>query len=877
MQPEQVEASNAEPEAQPEPEPTSPSTTHAQPTPLFPAILMSRRHRRPTNPSRAPGVMISPLARPPPELLEQVGFWDEESEEEADAEPPAVVVADEVVALVEKEPQRVQTPPAQPPAVPIVLSLSTSPPLSTTDDWDVAPPSGSSAPGSAIASPIMSPARIATPTTVAATATATATLSPSLAPVAIPAVPSPAPAPPAQKKSWASLFSGSAPGQGQGQKLPTSSVVGISVPAESALAASSASAATSTSTAASAAGTGTSTPNNEAAGVATPPAGTNTSTTNDANALPPATKAALLALLSGEPSSTPASASSSTTTAGPTSPTALKTTFRPPPPQPALPSHRIIPRGLINTGNMCFANAVLQVLLCTRAFAGLFDRLGALVGPFGMDEEEAFPVMGGGVSANGPGSAKEKEKAKGVLAPAPLVRATAAFLKEFQVARPAASGTPAKQNGVGRGAGGGTAKGKGRADLSAEEEQEDGEAFIPTMVYDAIKGKKRFDGMRGGHQEDAEEFLGFFLDTLEEELVAVASALRDPSSSSSPGKPVVEEKEEKEEPVEDGWLEVGPAGGGRKSQRGVVTRTIESTDSPITRIFGGKFRSTLRAPGQRDSVIVEDWRALRLDIQRDGIRTVEDALGIISHASTIQITPTASAGAAAPAPIDASQQVLIEALPPVLVLHLKRFCYDIEVGGVVKVGKQIAFGPELEVPLEVMSAGLRKTVAAAKRPASKPGGGARYKLFGVIYHHGLSASGGHYTLDVLHPGRAPAASASVAQATATTTAGGGGATSSYAGAAAAATGPPINEGSWVRIDDELVSDVRPVDVFSFGSASGSGTAGVGAWPTVGANGKPNTGAGGRKGPGEVLPPPLPVMEESDNARCAYLLFYRRVG
>lgn len=35
----------------------------------------------------------------------------------------------------------------------------------------------------------------------------------------------------------------------------------------------------------------------------------------------------------------------------------------------------------------------------------------------------------------------------------------------------------------------------------------------------------------------------------------------------------------------------------------------------MTRIFGGKFRSTLRVPGQRDSVVAEDWRSLKLDIQ----------------------------------------------------------------------------------------------------------------------------------------------------------------------------------------------------------------------------------------------------------------------
>ena len=68
----------------------------------------------------------------------------------------------------------------------------------------------------------------------------------------------------------------------------------------------------------------------------------------------------------------------------------------------------------------------------------------------------------------------------------------------------------------------------------------------------------------------------------------------------------------------------------------------------------------------------------------------------------------------------------------------------------------------------------------------------------VIYHHGLSASGGHYTLDVLHPNR----------------------------------GGKSREG-WVRIDDEVVVDVGGEEVF---------------------------GAG-----------------ERDDLRCAYLLFYRRVG
>lgn len=68
----------------------------------------------------------------------------------------------------------------------------------------------------------------------------------------------------------------------------------------------------------------------------------------------------------------------------------------------------------------------------------------------------------------------------------------------------------------------------------------------------------------------------------------------------------------------------------------------------------------------------------------------------------------------------------------------------------------------------------------------------------MVYHHGQSASGGHYTLDVLHSNR------------------------------------DMNDRpreAWIRIDDELVSDIHAKDVFETQDA---------------------------------------------NDRCAYLLFYRRM-
>ncbi|KAI8982818.1 hypothetical protein BD414DRAFT_491218 [Trametes punicea] len=369
---------------------------------------------------------------------------------------------------------------------------------------------------------------------------------------------------------------------------------------------------------------------------------------------------------------------------------------------------KIRPRGLVNTGNMCFANAVLQILVYCPPFHRFFSEL---------RKHLSGPVVG---------SQREGTKAT------PLVDATIQFLKEF-VPDPPVPSADSK------------AKGKEREDDLFDEL----DSFIPTYVYDAMKEKKRFANMIGGHQEDAEEFLGFFLDTLEEELLSISQSLL-PKEVAKAG---VDEAQS-----HDGeWLEVG------KKNKTVTTRTAKSTDSPITRIFGGKFRSTLRTPYQRESVTIEDWRSLQLDIQPENVKTLRDALQHISHPQQVQISiPTR------PTAIDATQQVLIEALPPVLILHMKRFLYDTKVGDVVKVGKQVSFSPELEIASDL--------IAPAKRTAQP----IKYQLFGVLYHHGPSASGGHYTLDVLHPNRELS---------------------------------DRPRPAWIRIDDELVSDVRPDDVF----------------------------------------------------------------
>jgi ubiquitin carboxyl-terminal hydrolase 10 len=88
----------------------------------------------------------------------------------------------------------------------------------------------------------------------------------------------------------------------------------------------------------------------------------------------------------------------------------------------------------------------------------------------------------------------------------------------------------------------------------------------------------------------------------------------------------------------------------------------------------------------------------------------------------------------------ATKQVFIETLPPVLILHLKRFQFDSSANGTIKIWKNIGYPLELEIPREALSRQRRQNIGDGPMP--------RYKLISVVYHHGKNASGGHYTVDV---------------------------------------------------------------------------------------------------------------------------------
>jgi ubiquitin C-terminal hydrolase len=125
-------------------------------------------------------------------------------------------------------------------------------------------------------------------------------------------------------------------------------------------------------------------------------------------------------------------------------------------------------------------------------------------------------------------------------------------------------------------------------------------------VYDALS---RVDEHFKGRQEDAEEFLGFILDGLHEELLSLArKSAPDPVAGRGKG----EEQRPAASSNTNDWVEVGRAG------KTVGTlRHADTSHSPITHIFGGLMRSVLRA-GARSSTTLEPFHTLQLHISVGG-------------------------------------------------------------------------------------------------------------------------------------------------------------------------------------------------------------------------------------------------------------------
>lgn len=444
----------------------------------------------------------------------------------------------------------------------------------------------------------------------------------------------------------------------------------------------------------------------------------------------------------------------------------------------------IEPRGLINTGNMCYMNSVLQVLVFCVPFYDFLIQV-------------------------------SHRAAHSFKSDTPLVDAMIMFLHEYNVLKSAA-----------------TADKLGRT-LKTDDLEKYGEPFTPEFVYEAIRRLDRFASMRHGHQQDAEEFLGFLLQSLDDECTQLMANAPSPGTTT----PEVAPDAAAAAGASGDWLEVG-----RKQKAAVSRSSGTNSSTPITKIFGGLLRSEFRVPGLKDSITTEPYQPLQLDIGSPDVRNVVDALRGLTRPERLQGDFNSPRGK----DVSATKQVFIESLPPVLILHLKRFQFDAEGNGTVKIWKKIGYPLELEIPREALS--------RQKRNEDMP----KYRLISVVYHHGKNASGGHYTVDVRRQ----------------------------------------DGQEWIRLDDTVIRRVRSEDVAETGSEEEpkesrkeGGTNGSAPANRFGAINDEDTGdedgwkqvPNGHKRWSSVVngatngaPKGKQAKDNSKDNKVAYLLFYQRV-
>uniref|UniRef100_A0A671M3E4 Ubiquitin carboxyl-terminal hydrolase n=1 Tax=Sinocyclocheilus anshuiensis TaxID=1608454 RepID=A0A671M3E4_9TELE len=345
------------------------------------------------------------------------------------------------------------------------------------------------------------------------------------------------------------------------------------------------------------------------------------------------------------------------------------------------------PRGLINKGNWCYINATLQALIACPPMYHLMKSI-----PLFTETQRpctSTPMMDNFVRlvnefSNMPVPSKAKQQAAGEK-----------IMKDLRVGAP----------------------------------------FEPTYIYKLTLIKSSLS--EKGRQEDAEEYLGFILNGLHEEMLALKKLIspqeeKAPTPNGPESQPGVEvDPAEKEEGSDDEWEQVGPR------NKTSITRQADFIHTPITDIFGGHIRSVVYQQSSKESATLQPFFTLQLDIQSEKIHTVQEALEVLVARESVQGYTTKSKQE-----IEISRRVTLEELPPVLVLHLKRFVFE-KTGGCQKLVKNIDYPVDLEISKDLLSPGVRGKTLKGQRT---------YRLFAVVYHHGNSATGGHYTTDVFHIG-----------------------------------------------------------------------------------------------------------------------------
>lgn len=397
----------------------------------------------------------------------------------------------------------------------------------------------------------------------------------------------------------------------------------------------------------------------------------------------------------------------------------------------------IYPHGLQNSGNICYMNSILQFLFYCEPFSQILNII----------RETTI---------------KELDESKSKT---PILNALLDLQDSFKIA-------PKTLNKF--------------------------DVINPDHFYSSIASLPRFSHLTWGRQEDAEELLNILLDGLHEEFVesikilptADVNRFANAFNNKETSRKILQNvdfikdlsKENASSLDNNDWNEVG------SNMKTIGKRSFQVKLSPIVNLFGGQFKSVLKASNKKSSITLDPFMQVQLDISDPETTDLTTAFEKFSQDEEVSLGSTM-----------AKKQNFIDKLPSILIIHLKRFSFvtndesnsengDYELvtknkknkknnkessqqnfaqqsksklldGRIEKIHKFIKYDHKLTLPKSCIS------TMVSEEP--------NYKLLGVVYHHGRSTENGHYTTDV-----------------------------------------STSSGQWIRIDDTNITNITPADAVS---------------------------------------------------------------
>ncbi|PAA77817.1 hypothetical protein BOX15_Mlig005689g4 [Macrostomum lignano] len=213
------------------------------------------------------------------------------------------------------------------------------------------------------------------------------------------------------------------------------------------------------------------------------------------------------------------------------------------------------PRGLNNSGNFCYINAILQMLFLCPPFHAFFRALGQQCQSF---------------RNRGPSST-------------PALDCMVELLSYYSQAA-----NPRKLT--------------------------SGQPYTPHQAYQLVSAESaampsRGTELRAGREEDAEEFLSHLLNSLHDELAKATGDGSSHSNGQANGDKTAQAEADAETDVANEWQCVGP------KNRSAVTRTCQSaTGTIVSELFGGQLRHQLVRSNRPPTANLQPFFVLPLDI-----------------------------------------------------------------------------------------------------------------------------------------------------------------------------------------------------------------------------------------------------------------------